>query len=389
MKKMCCVLFCIIYSFLSLAQGSSFEIVTEAVSKMGPCWNLASSFDVASYEPERPQFNYAPGFMSDLETYEWCPVVKPELITLLAQSGFSGIRLDVAWGYMMDPKTFEIRRDLLDRVQQVVDYILANNLYCILNSMDNGINRVANISYDDYVGTSKPIRTIWKQVAERFKDYGQNLLFEALNEPVNNLDQWGDDVSDNDLRALNMFFQDFVDIVRNSGGNNRYRNLVVTIYTGQGTNERFYKAFEMPKDIAAGHIMSSIHAYSDFSWADCKYDSCNQNDIDNISTCLRLSNEYFVKKGIPCIVGEMGSEARYIWNGKEDVLVENEEQRAEYIGFVTKEAAQYGMPCFIWPGIFHNGEDRGIPKITFPKAMKALVDNSPIVGRAQWNSSGR
>ena len=65
--------------------------------------------------------------------------------------------------------------------QEVVDYAYDNGMYIILNTHhDNSWIKLDAASEKD---VTKKFKTLWKQIAERFKDYDEKLIFEGLNEP--------------------------------------------------------------------------------------------------------------------------------------------------------------------------------------------------------------
>ena len=62
------------------------------------------------------------------------PRVTQELIDAVAAAGFNTIRIPVAWNSHANQTTYEIDSDWLARVQEVVGWCYAANLYVIINS---------------------------------------------------------------------------------------------------------------------------------------------------------------------------------------------------------------------------------------------------------------
>lgn len=97
-----------------------------------------------------------------------------------AAAGFSTVRLPVRWDqHMGTTAPFAIDAAWMDRVEQVVDWGLERGLFIILNSHhDDWLKQ-------DYDNPRLQARfdSLWSQVATRFQDKPDRLLFEMFNEP--------------------------------------------------------------------------------------------------------------------------------------------------------------------------------------------------------------
>lgn len=109
------------------AQNAEFESATEAVKNMKIGWNLCNTLD-------------AVGEASDLKTpqdWEQCwgnPVTKPELMKMIRKAGFNVIRVPVTWYPHMDTDG-KVDAEWMKRVHEVVDYVIDQGMYCILNNI--------------------------------------------------------------------------------------------------------------------------------------------------------------------------------------------------------------------------------------------------------------
>ena len=74
----------------------------------------------------------------------------------------------------------------------------------------------------------------WTQLSDHFKNYSDYLMFESLNEDGGWEEIWNRSSGEGDKELsfgiLNDINQKFVDIVRNSGGNNKKRHLLIAGY---------------------------------------------------------------------------------------------------------------------------------------------------------------
>ena len=151
----------------SLKRGSSFDIVR----KMGIGYNLANTFDSIS-------------FFTDLETpdeqIELNGNIAPnkDMIKRLKKYGFKTIRFPVTWMYFMDDEG-NIKSEWMIRVKEVVDIIIKEKLYCILNVHNDGFETSWLIKGMEVIDI---YTNLWKQIANEFKDYNEYLIFESMDE---------------------------------------------------------------------------------------------------------------------------------------------------------------------------------------------------------------
>ena len=119
------------------------------------------------------------------------PVTTREYIDFLHTYGINTIRIPVAWSNGdIDDGTYTIRGDMLDRVEEVVNYALDNGMYVVINDhWDNqwwgqfgACKKDANGNKVTDEETRKNAWTryekYWTQICERFKNYSDHLIFE-------------------------------------------------------------------------------------------------------------------------------------------------------------------------------------------------------------------
>jgi len=151
------------------------------------------------------------------------PLISKTLIDSVKAAGFNAVRIPVAWSKFSDASTFTIQTTWLKRVGEVVNYVLDNNMYAIVNIHWDGGWMQPTYASQEYVNNR--LSLMWKQIATYFRDYNDHLLFAGTNEVM----------VKNDYNAptreyytvQNSFNQTFVTTVRATGGRNAYRHLVV------------------------------------------------------------------------------------------------------------------------------------------------------------------
>ena len=190
----------------------------------------------------------------------------------------------------------------MEKVKEVVNWIIEKNIYCILNLYHDGDE--GNWLYDGVKAMDKYI-TLWTQIAEEFKDYNEYLVFESMNKP-----EFVDENYKIDYDFLNNLTQIFVNIIRKSGGMNSKRLLIVSGMKA----ELYYTSnfFQIPID-PSNKIAISIHYYEPSTFTKTEYDEWadhkiwgNENDYKVIISNFELLKNTFTDRGIPVIIGEIG-----------------------------------------------------------------------------------
>jgi len=245
---------------------------------------------------------------SDYETCWGATVTTQEIISSIKAAGFSTVRIPVFWGNMMlNDGTWTINTKYLERVREIVDYCLNENLYAVVNihHFDEFIIRRNNI--DD---CKKIFTNIWTQISSYFANYSEKLVFEGYNEYLGG-QQFNSagtlvNLSNNDAYEFtNAMNQVFVDSVRSTGGNNLNRVLIIS---GYWTNIDLTtsSSFIIPHDSALNKIMVSVHYVDNSMYWTKQIGGANWlNYID--SQCSLLTNA-FTSKGIPVFLGETTSQ---------------------------------------------------------------------------------
>lgn len=373
MNKKRLLTICMFIATAGTLHAQSFETATQAVKNMGVGWNLGNTLDA----------NNNNGNRQDL-TSETCwgqPYTKPELMKMMKEAGFGAIRVPVTWFPHMDTSN-KVDAAWMKRVHEVVDYVLDNGMYCILNvhhDTGDGNFHWLHASTRTYNNVKGKYEALWQQIAEEFKDYGEKLLFEAYNEMLDDYNSWcfatfacsgGYNATDaaDAYDAINKYAQSFVNVVRATGGNNAKRNLVVNTYgacNGAGTwNSHLkdpLKGMKIPTDATAGtgHIAVQVHTYPNV-----KNISSMKTEMNDMFNAL---NTYFISKGTPVIIGEWGTAN----NGETDYDVRHDNV-IEFADYFVKKAKEYNCATFHWMGLT-DGTNRSLPVFNQADLAETIV----------------
>lgn len=304
-------------------------------------WNLGNTLDVCQADRDgdgKINEHVEAGEKVD-ETLWGNPKATKELFTSLKKNGVNAVRIPVTWRDHMDSNG-NIDREWMDRVQQVVDYAYSQGMYVIINVHHDGGGDpkfgawIIEESQKDYNTFLKKYKNVWKQIAERFKNYSDYLIFESMNEV-------GFDTLYNKNKAdaynlINKINQDFVDIIRATGGNNAKRHLLIAgYYTDiERTCDSLYK---MPDDKAERCILS-VHYYTpwDFCTCDIKHTWGTNSEVRQMETLIGKMKKNFVDKGIPVIIGEYAASGSDL------------SSCIFFIEKLNKLCSDYGIATFIW-----------------------------------------
>ena len=319
-------------------------------------YNLGNTLD-ASHDPASQSW-FKPKTVYDWETCWGQPVTTQAIIDDIAAKGFNIIRVPVTWFPHMDSEG-NVDEAWMNRVEEVVNYVLTAGCYCILNVQhDTGAkdaNRTDDVAWiaadiSEYPSISPRFKHLWTQIATRFRDYDDRLIFEAMNETLNGQRQWNIANQASDYEALNLLLQDFVDAVRATGGNNEFRNLIVNPMGATNRQEEI-DAFECPLDLHSNHLIATVHSYDPYNfcndggeWNHYVFDSECEQEIDDIF--LRVEKRFAQELGMPFFFGEFGAIDR------KKAMAE----RIKYAKYMATKFKAYGTTGLWWMGLYDREE---------------------------------
>lgn len=256
--------------------------------------------------------------VSNYETYWGQPVTTAQMIQAMKDCGFDTLRIPVSWTNMMDYESgdYTIDTAYLDRVEEIVNYALDAEMFVVLNDhWDGGWWAMFGSSDETSAANAFTMyEAMWSQIAERFMNYSDMLIFESANEELgeglNNNSNWPDSgkLTESDCYALtNEINQHFVDLIRSTGGNNENRFLLIA-----GYNTDFDKTvddrYQMPSDTATGKLILSVHYYTPWNYCGAENDARwgIQEDYALMDTQFAKLQK-FTDAGYGVIIGEYGA----------------------------------------------------------------------------------
>lgn len=350
-------------------------VASSVVANMKLGWNLGNSLDCVDSSKTD----------TTVETAWGNPVVTSDLIQAVAAAGFGAVRIPVSWiNHFGSAPNYTISATYINRVEAVVQYVLDQGLYAIINIHHDGGNNVTGrwltlvdssgqVTTDHTNAVLTEFKALWSQIGDHFKAYDNHLIFESMNEVMVDYNTPLQSYYD-EINGLN---QAFVDTVRASTGNNPNRCLVVP---GYNTNIDYTVAgFVAPKDNAAGKLILSDHFYDPYTftgsatthtWGTGNPGIDNWGQEDWVQSEVAKLKSTFIDPGLPMIWGEYGAVNQ---SGYENY-------RRYYIEYVTKAVHDAGITPFFWDnGATGSGSDafglidRSANTVLYPTILQAMT----------------
>lgn len=372
MKKRSTTIFGLLLMLTMQLHAQEFEPANEAVKNMGIGWNLGNTLDANSQSVSDITSDAYWGQQGmDSETCWGQPKTTREFIKMMKDAGFTAIRVPITW-YNHMGADHSIDAAWMARVKEVVDYVIDEGLYCIINvHHDTGADsRDANGNLtgyhwlkadpENYTSNSTRFADVWNQIATTFKDYGQTLLFEGFNEMLDanscwNYPTWSANSAYNEeaakasYKAINDYNNLFVTTVRLTGGNNADRNLIINTYAASsggiwGNNTHPQEPLTemgLPDDPSDGqHLIFEVHAYPSIT-------SGLNNAKKNVDTIIESLNTILKAKGAPVIFGEWGT--NNVDNGSD--YIDRREDMIAFCDYFVKQCKENDIATFYWMGL--------------------------------------
>ncbi len=325
------------------------------VAEMGNGINLGNSLDSTNlrmYDPERGELEY--------ETFWGNPVITEISFQAIKEAGFGCVRIPVTWDeHIAEDGT--ISGVWMERVAEVVEMALAQDLYVILNTHHEvWLNLEAEKEEQIYV----QYKNIWTQIAQRFQQYDEKLLFEGMNEPRLRESEHEWDGGTPKLREMvNTLNQIFVETVREIGGENKERYLLICPYCHQTEHEAMQE-LAIPK----GNVIVAVHMYEPYTF--CQEDGGaalwtaeRESGEKSIEEAFLDLEQIYIRRGIPVMITEFGCKDK-----------NNLQDRVTWTEFYCNQAKELGISCIWWDnGSDYQLLDRTNGQWKYPELMETLT----------------
>lgn len=257
---------------------------------------------------------------------DWALPAQESFLLAFKDAGFKHVRIPVTWHEHVEqgaPYTVDV--NFLARVEEIVDWALAQDMYVILNAHHEAWLK------NDYSNPNNQQRfdSIWTTVAAQFKNKPAKLLYEMLNEP--------NGMSVPEVDELN---KRILAIIRSQNPNR------LVVFSGNGFTpiDALIDA-EIP-DITDQFLIGNFHSYDPWQFAG----QCQQTwgtDADKVA--LRdiyvQASDWAMVNQIPVMVNEFGS-AKYDFTQPENIC--DLSNRLDYLSEHVSLMTEFGIAGSFW-----------------------------------------
>lgn len=321
------LVFSLFASSVKMEKVQAATSIQSYVSDMQPGWNLGNSLDAVGAD----------------ETAWGNPRITKELIQKIAAQGYKSIRIPVTWdSHIGAAPNYTIEASYLNRVQEVTQWALDAGLYVMINVHHDSWVWISQMEKNHDQVVAK-YNAIWTQIADRFKNSSNKLMFESVNEP--RFTDGGTTDEQKQLQLLEELNLSFHKIIRQSGGGNAARPLVLSTLEASPTQERMNALYSTISKLNDTNIIATVHYYGFWPFSVniagyTRFETDSQNDIKQT-----FDNVYntFVAKGIPVIVGEYG-----LLGFDKNTNVIEQGEKLKFFEYLTNYLKQKNITHMLW-----------------------------------------
>ncbi len=170
------------------------------------------------------------------------PPVQEYYFDLYKEAGFQCVRIPIRWDeHTQTSPPYHVDDAWMNRIEQVVDWGLSRGLFIVINAHHE---EWIKANYDN-AGYRARFDSIWSQIAVRFRDKSEKLLFEIINEPYGLTKEQNDDLHQRELSIIRI--------------TNPTRIVIFQGHNWGGSDELLTAA--IPDD---NYVMGSFHSYDPY-----------------------------------------------------------------------------------------------------------------------------
>ena len=207
-------------------------------------------------------------------------------------------------------------------IDEIVNWILGAGMFCVVNIhwdggwIDSGHKEHFPTTYATFSPEAeRKFRSYWEQIATFFAGKSEKLVFEGLNEETNFTNEGSTQKAYATLTRVNQLF---VNTVRNTGGNNAKRLLIITGYSTDIT-KTCASATKLPTDTIPGRLFMSVHYYTpyqfcglteDADWGKMMLTWGTADNVKELEKLFDMMGAFCTRNDIPAFIGEFGVTAK-------------------------------------------------------------------------------
>ena len=268
---------------------------------------------------------------------KWAGAATEQYFIDVANAGFNNVRIPMDFfgtrtsgsnaGYSTNANTsftgtrsdYVVSSTYINRIEQVIQWGLNQDLVIVLDfhgaTLKSEFIYTFDSSESSYTHPTSAKRAadlakfyaIWEQIADRFKNYSDDLVFEVINEPYFH-------ISASEMDEIN---KEVISIIRNSGGINDKRKIIIT----GGTKNSYEAITTIGSQIINNddYLIATYHYYRPFQFTKSSDYRFNDNSWGSNTDKNTVDNEFDVVKNwangfnppVAVFLGEFGADNAY------------------------------------------------------------------------------
>jgi endoglucanase len=318
------------------------KVYSQNISAQEQCKRMARGVNIIGYDK---------AFWKDYTNGRF----KESYFKMIKEAGFSTLRVNLHAFSPMD-SSYKIEPKWLETLDWVVKKGLEAKLIVILDMHEY------NAMADDPIGKKEMFLSVWRQLAPRYKDQPNEVLFEVLNEPNQKLT----------VELWNDYLAEAVKIIRQT---NPTRTLIIG--PGNWNGIESLPTLKLPENDK--NIIVTVHFYHpmEFTHQGAPW-SKNTKDLSGIKWTgtdeeklyieakLKVAADWSIANNRPIFLGEFGA------YDKGDM-----DSRARYTAYVARTAEKFGFAWAYWQFdsdfiVYDVNKEQWVGPI-----LNALMDKSP------------
>lgn len=258
----------------------------------------------------------------------WGYTIEEEDLKKIKDAGFDYVRVPIKWSAHTSSKApYQIDKAFMKRVTEVVNWAYKYKLKVLIN-----VHHFDEIMYEPQKYGAK-LDSMWNQIATSFSKFDNNLYFEILNEPKENMD----------VKTLNTTYERVIKIIRKTSptrkialGGIMWSNFASTETTYVPSGDKniillfnYYNPFEFTHQGASW--VDGASAWEGMKWLG------TEEEMARIRKEFDFATEQARIKGVDLMIGEFGAYS--------DADMKS---RARWTDFVAREAEKRNIAWTYW-----------------------------------------
>lgn len=250
----------------------------------------------------------------------------------IKDQGFNAVEIGCRYPHLVESIYGKLNNYYVTKLKEIIDCAYKYDFYIILTLYDGNDYMWTSLNPNNQESILKMINTSYKELVTTLNEYDDKLAISFCSEPRDYTDNL---VDYEDLAVLNKINDEFVKMVRSTGGNNLTRKLVIT--TGWSKCDGLSaKKFKMVND---EYTIVRIHLYQPSNFTSSKTsDSIWKEEYQLILLdYFQKIKKNFIDLDIPVYIGEFGARPK-----------DNNSERNKWAQCFLSIANSYNIKCFIW-----------------------------------------